>query len=97
MKKKIINFIADAIILFPILIILIIGCHLDATYTAPCTVYDIKGTEVYYEDIRTGDVFSEDDADKASVLHIGQTCKVKFDHNGTESNRKDDIVLSVYY
>lgn len=97
MKNKLIDIIADAIILLPILAIIIIGCHLDATYTAPCIVYDIKGTEVYYEDARTGDVFSEDDADKASVLKIGQTCKVKFDHNGTESNRKDDIILSVKY
>ena len=97
MKKKLTNLIADAIILLPILAIIIIGCHLDATYTAPCTVYDIKGTEIYYEDIRTGDVFSEDDADKASTLYIGQTCKIKFDHNGTEGNRKDDIILSVKY
>ena len=74
-----------------------IGCHYEATYTAPCVVYDIKGTEIYYEDTRTGDVFSEDDADKASSLHIGQSCKVKFDHNGTESNRQDDIILSVKY
>ncbi len=80
-----------------IIVILILGCHLDATYKAPCTVYDIKGTEIYYEDVRTGDVFSEDDADKASSLHIGQACKVKFDHNGTENNRKDDIILSVKY
>ena len=97
MKKKLTNLIADAIILLPILVIIIIGCHLDAIYTAPCIVYDIKGTEIYYEDIRTGDVFSEDDADKASSLYIGQTCEIKFDHNGTEGNRKDDIILSVKY
>lgn len=97
MKKKLTNLIADAIILLPILVIIIIGCHLDAIYTAPCIVYDIKGTEIYYEDVRTGDVFSEDDADKASSLYIGQTCEIKFDHNGTEGNRKDDIILSVKY
>lgn len=87
----------NKIILILCTFILFIGCHLDATYKAPCVVYDIKGTEVYYEDIKTGDVFSEDDADKASSLHIGQTCKVKFDHNGTESYREDDIILSVKY
>ena len=97
MKKKLTNLIADAIILFPILVIIIIGCHLDAIYTAPCIVYDIKGTEIYYEDVLTGDFFSEDDADKASSLYIGQTCEIKFDHNGTEGNRKDDIILSVKY
>lgn len=87
----------NKIILIICLFTLMLGCHLDATYTAPCIVYDIKGTEVYYEDARTGDVFSEDDADKASILKIGQTCKVKFDHNGTESYREDDIILSVKY
>ncbi len=87
----------NKIILIVCLFILMLGCHLDATYTASCTVYDIKGTEVYYEDIRTGDVFSEDDADKASSLYIGQNCKIKFDHNGTENNRHDDIILSVKY
>lgn len=87
----------NKIILIICLFTLMLGCHLDATYTAPCIVYDIKGTEIYYEDTRTGDVFSEDDADKASVLKIGQTCKVKFDHNGTESYREDDIILSVKY
>lgn len=97
MKNKLISIMVDAIILLPILIIIIIGCHLDATYKAPCTVYDIKGTEIYYEDVRTGDVFSEDDADKASTLYIGQTCEIKFDHNGTESYREDDIILSVKY
>ncbi len=97
MKNKLIDIIADAIILLPILAIIIIGCHIEATYTAPCVVYNIKGTEVYYEDTRTGDVFSEDDADKASSLHVGQTCKIKFDNNGTDYNREDDIILSVKY
>lgn len=87
----------NKIILIICLFTLMLGCHLDATYTAPCIVYDIKGTEIYYEDTRTGDVFSEDDADKASVLKIGQTCEIKFDHNGTESYREDDIILSVKY
>lgn len=87
----------NKIVLIICLFILMLGCHLDATYTASCTVYDIKGTEVYYEDIRTGDVFSEDDADKASSLYIGQNCKIKFDHNGTETNRKDDKIISVRF
>lgn len=91
------NKIIYSLICFICMAIIILGCHIEATYTAPCTVYDIKGTEVYYEDTRTGDVFSEDDADKASSLRIGQTCKVKFDHNGTESYREDDIILSVKY
>ncbi len=73
---------------------LILGCHLDATYTMKGTIYSINGNEITLEDI-TGNLFSYyGDTDN---LHIGQTCKVKFDHNGTESNRHDDIILSVKY
>lgn len=82
------------IILVLCLFILIIGCHLDATYTMKAEVYSINENEITLEDI-TGNLFSYyGDTDN---LHIGQTCKVKFDHNGTESNRKDDIILSVKY
>ena len=73
---------------------LILGCHLDATYTMKANIYSINGNEITLEDI-TGNLFSYyGDADN---LHIGQTCKVKFDHNGTESNRKDDRIVSVKY
>ena len=73
---------------------LILGCHLDATYKMDATVYSINGNEITLEDV-TGNLFSYyGDTDN---LHIGQTCKIKFDHNGTESNREDDIILSVKY
>ena len=87
MKKK---YIIDIIILF----ILLIGFHMDATYTMKANIYSINGNEITLEDI-TGNLFSYyGDTDN---LHIGQACKVKFDHNGTENNRKDDIILSVKY
>lgn len=73
---------------------LILGCHLDATYKMDATVYSINGNEITLEDVK-GNLFSYyGDTDN---LHIGQACKVKFDHNGTESNREDDIILSVKY
>ena len=84
----------NKIILIICLFILMLGCHLDATYTMKGTVYSINGNKITLEDI-TGNLFSYyGDTDN---LHIGQACKVKFDHNGTENNRKDDIILSVYY
>lgn len=82
------------IILILCLSVLLIGCHLDATYTMKANIYSINGNEITLEDI-TGNLFSYyGDTDN---LHIGQTCKVKFDHNGTENDRKDDIILSVKY
>lgn len=76
------------------LFILFIGCHLDETYTMKANIYSINGNEITLEDI-TGNLFSYyGDTDN---LYIGQTCKIKFDHNGTEGNRKDDIILSVKY
>lgn len=82
------------ILCFFALIILLIGCHYEATYTMKAEVYSINGNEITLEDI-TGNLFSYyGDTDN---LYIGQTCKIKFDHNGTESNREDDIILSVKY
>lgn len=84
----------NKIILIICLFILFIGCHLDATYTMKANIYSINGNEITLEDI-TGNLFSYyGDTDN---LHIGQACKVKFDHNGTENNRHDDIILSVKY
>lgn len=84
----------NKIILIVCLFILMLGCHLDATYTMKAEVYSINRNEITLEDI-TGNLFSYyGDTDN---LHIGQTCKVKFDHNGTENNRHDDIILSVKY
>ena len=73
---------------------LFIGCHLDATYTMKANIYSINRNEITLEDI-TGNLFSY--YGDTENLHIGQTCKVKFDHNGTENDREDDIILSVYY
>jgi len=84
----------NKIILILCTFVLFIGCHFDATYKMDATIYSINGNEITLEDT-TGNLFSYyGDTDS---LHIGQTCKVKFDHNGTESNRKDDIILSVKY
>lgn len=73
---------------------LILGCHLDATYKMDATVYSINGNEITLEDV-TGNLFSY--YGDTNNIHIGQACKVKFDHNGTESNRYDDRIVSVKY
>lgn len=84
----------NKIILIICLFILMLGCHLDATYTMKASIYSINGNEITLEDI-TGNLVSY--YGDTNNLHIGQTCKIKFDHNGTESNREDDIILSVKY
>lgn len=82
------------IILILCILIILIGCHLEATYTMDAEIYSINGNEIVLEDI-TGNLFSYyGDTDN---LHIGQTCKVKFANKATESNRYDDTIVSVKY
>lgn len=91
MKKKILNFIEDAIILLPILIILLIGFHMEAVYTMKGTVYSVNGKEITFEDT-TGNLFSCYTEDSPNV-HKGEKFVLKFDHKGTESDRSDDGLI----
>lgn len=85
------------VLITSLIVTLILGCHIDAVYKADAFVYTINGDEIILLDAKTDDLFSYVDSDDANRVHIGQICKIKFDHNGTESNREDDIILSVKY
>ena len=92
MKIKILNFIEDAIILLPILVILLIGFHYEAVYTMKGTVYSVNGKEITFEDT-TGNLFSCYAEENSPNVHKGEKFVLKFDHKGTESNRSDDGLI----
>ena len=74
---------------------LIIGCHLDATYTMKGTIssIDTSAKEVFFID-ETGNVFSY--YSDLSDEYVGKHITAKFDHMGTESDRTDDHVIDVW-
>lgn len=74
---------------------LILGCHLDATYTMTGRIssIDTSTKEVFFID-ETGNIFSY--YSDLSDEYVGKRIKVKFDHMGTESDRTDDHVIDVY-
>lgn len=84
------------ILLFIILAsILLIGCHLDATYTMKGIISSINTStkEVFFID-ETGNVFSY--YSDLSDEYVGKHITAKFDHMGTESDRTDDHVIDVW-
>lgn len=85
MKKKFLIDIAA-------IIILLIGFHMEATYTTKAKVYSVNENEITFEDT-TGNLFScyaEDSTD----VHKGEKFVLKFDHRGTESDRSDDGLIN---
>jgi hypothetical protein len=74
---------------------LIIGCHLDATYTMKGIIssIDTSAKEVFFID-ETGNVFSY--YSDLSDEYVGKHITAKFDHMGTESDRTDDHVIDVW-
>ena len=81
------------ILLFITLVaILLIGCHLDATYTMKGTVYSVNGNEIMFEDI-TGNLFSCYTEENNPNVHKEEKFVLKFDHKGTESDRSDDGLI----
>ena len=74
---------------------LIIGCHLDATYTMKATItrIDTSAKEVFFID-ETGNIFSY--YSDLSNEYVGKHITAKFDHMGTESDRTDDHVVNVW-
>lgn len=78
-----------------LLFILLLGLHLDATYTKSATItkIDTSTKEVFFTD-DTGNVFSY--YSDLSNEYVGEHIKVKFDHMGTESDRTDDHVIKVW-
>ena len=81
------------IIIILCLFILIIGCHLDATYMIKGTVYSVNGNEIMFEDI-TGNLFSCYTEENNPNIRKGEKFVLKFDHKGTESDRSDDGLIN---
>ena len=77
-----------------LLFILLLGLHLDATYTKSATItrIDTSAKEVFFDD-GTGNEFSY--YSDLSDEYVGEEIIVRFDHMGTESNREDDKVIGV--
>lgn len=78
-----------------LLFILLLGLHLDATYTKSATItrIDTSAKEVFFID-DTGNIFSY--YSDLSDEYVGKHITAKFDHMGTESNRRDDHVVDVW-
>lgn len=74
---------------------LVLGCHLDATYTMTGRIssIDTSAKEVFFID-ETGEEYSY--YSDLSDEYVGKQIKVKFDHMGTESDRTDDHVIDVW-
>lgn len=83
----------NKIILIICLFTLILGCHLDATYTMKGTVYNVNGNEITFEDI-TGNLFSCYTKEDSPNVHEGEKFVLEFDHKGTESDRSDDGLIN---
>lgn len=77
-----------------LLFILLLGLHLDATYTRKGTItrIDTSAKEIFFDD-GTGNEFSY--YSDLSDEYVGEQIIVRFDHMGTESNRTDDKVIGV--
>lgn len=88
MKSKLINIIADVIILLPILVILIVGCHYEATYVTKGTVNNIEGNVVSFE-IRDN-IFECTTKETNPSLKIGEEKWVKLTTEATEETVEDD-------
>lgn len=74
------------------LLVLLIGFHMEATYTMKGTVYSVNENEITFEDT-TGNLFSCYTEDSPNV-HKGEKFVLKFDHKGTESDRSDDGLIN---
>ena len=74
------------------LFVLLIGFHMEATYTIKGTVYSVNENEITFEDT-TGNFFSCYTEDSPNV-HKGEKFVLKFDHKGTESDRSDDGLIN---
>lgn len=74
------------------LLVLLIGFHMEATYTIKGSVYSVNGNEITFEDT-TGNLFSCYTEDSPNVRK-GEKFVLKFDHKGTESDRSDDDLIN---
>ena len=80
------------IILILCLFVLLIGCHLDATYTMKGSVYFVNGNEIMFEDI-TGNLFSCYTKEDSPNVHIGENFILKFDNKGEEGDRTKHTLI----
>lgn len=89
MKDKIISIIADIIVLLPIIIVVMIGCHCEATYIAKCEVVSKTETNLEVENIYTH-VNYECEATGTETVKVGEKLRCKFTNEATEDNPYDD-------
>lgn len=89
MKDKIISIIADIIVLLPIIIVVMIGCHCEATYIAKCEVVSKTETSLEVENIYTH-VNYECEATGTETVKVGEKLRCKFTNEATEDNPYDD-------
>ena len=89
MKDKITSIIADIIVLLPIIVVLMIGFHCEATYVDTCKVISKTETTLECENIHTG-VSYECSATETDSIKIGEKLRCKFTNECTESNPYDD-------
>lgn len=83
----------NKIILIICLFILMLGCHLDATYTIKGTVYSVNGNEITFEDT-TGNLFSCYTEEDFPNVHKGEKFILKLTNECTESDRTDDNLIN---
>lgn len=74
------------------LTIILLGCHIDATYTIKGQVYSINGNEITFEDT-TGNLFSCYTEEDSPNVHKGEKFILKLTNECTESDRTDDNLI----
>lgn len=83
----------NKLILILCLFVLLVGIHMEATYTTKGTVYSVNGNEITFEDT-TGNLFSCYTEEDSPNIYKGEKFVLKFDHKGTESDRSDDGLIN---
>lgn len=90
-ENTLIEKILAGLLLVGLVLVLLWGCHLDATYKLKGTVYSVSPTEICFED-KTGELYSCY-ATETENVKVGDKYILKFDHKGTESDRSDDGLI----
>ena len=80
------------ILCFFALLILLLGCHYEATYVAKCKVISVTETSIEVENLHTH-VNYECEATEAETIDIGKKLYCKFTNECTESNPYDDHLI----
>ena len=91
MKNKIADMLADIIVLFPIIVILMLGFHCEATYVEKCRVVSKTETTLEVENIYTH-VNYECEADATETINIGEKLYCKFTNECTDNPYDDHFI-----